>query len=245
MEASLKIAICEDSADDAKLLEEVIAQTTKTTRCSVYASGEEFLSGFQRGDFDLIYLDIYMGRLTGMETAERIRQLDDAVVLAFTTTSRDHAFEANAYRSIMYIEKPVTRKDILHTLEVAHAMQLKRRSESLKVYVKDAGETTILLDDIMYVDVRDQQCIIHLPQHAEILISTAVNIDDMERQLTQARFYRTHRSYIVNFDHVDASNGTDFVMRDGSIVYITQREYRRIIKAFEGYLFDKARAAGL
>ena len=62
---------------------------------SIECCGEAFLRTFQPGLYHLVYLDIYMDKMTGMETAAAIRAQDDGVMLAFTTTSHDHAFEAN------------------------------------------------------------------------------------------------------------------------------------------------------
>ncbi|MDR0943586.1 MAG: response regulator [Ruminococcus sp.] len=133
VEQKLRIAICEDMKKDRDRLLTLVRETGASAKCDIFPSGEALLERFRKGMYHLIYLDIYMIDISGMETARRIRERDESVLLAFTTTSRDHAFEANKYRSLLYIEKPVTADMIAHTITLAEALKSKRESEILTI----------------------------------------------------------------------------------------------------------------
>lgn len=240
----LRIAICEDLAQDRELLLQRIRESGIPAKCEAYESGEAFLARFKPGLHHLVYLDIYMDKLTGMQTAAAIREQDEGVMLAFTTTSRDHSFEASKYRSLLYIEKPVTPEMISHTLTLAASLRETQRNRVLTIPV-DKKWLDVRHDDIVYAEVMNQRCVLHLRNGRGIDVSTNRNIDDLENALPKPRFLRTHRAYIVNLDMVKRFNGTDFIMKDGGIAYITQKERRRVVALYDEWLFAQAREDGL
>ncbi len=239
----LRIAICEDLEADRQLLLARIRDSGVLAKCDTFPSGEAFLRTFQPGLYHLVYLDIYMAEMTGMETAAAIRAQDDGVMLAFATTSREHSFEANKYRSLLYIEKPVTQEMVNHTLALAAAL---RESQKDKVLTIPAGKKRLDIrhDDIVYAEVLGQRCILHLRDGGSVDISTNMNIDELEALLPKPRFCRTHRAYIVNFDRVRRSNGADFVMQNGGTAYITQKDYRRVMDAYDSWLLAQVTEDG-
>jgi DNA-binding LytR/AlgR family response regulator len=236
MEQKLRIAICEDMKKDRDRLLMLIRETGTPAKCDIFPSGEALLDHFRKGMYHLIYLDIYMNEINGMETARYIRERDEDVMLAFTTTSRDHAFEANKYRSLLYIEKPVTLDMIRHTITLAEALKSKRKSEILTIS-SESNLVDIPHHEIFYIEVIDQRCVIHICDGKLVSASTTLNINDLDTMLPKPRFCRCHRSFIVNLDKVKRINGKDFEMKDGSVAYITQRDRRRIMNLYDEWLF--------
>lgn len=123
MSGPLRIAICEDMQHDAELLSQYIMKTGVAAKTTVFTSGETFMKKYRKGLYHLIYLDICMAGMTGMDVAANLRECGDVVPLAFITTIEDYAFEANKYRSILFVKKPVTTDDVAHTLNVAEALR--------------------------------------------------------------------------------------------------------------------------
>jgi DNA-binding LytR/AlgR family response regulator len=239
----LRIALCEDLASDRDLLLARVRESGIPAKCEAFTSGEALLEKYKPGLYHLIYLDIYMKKLTGMQTAAAIRAQDENVMLTFTTTSRDHAFEANKYRSLLYIEKPVTQPMIDHTLTLAAALRDKRKNEALTIPI-ETGRVDVNYDDLTYVEVFDHRCVLHLRDGRQIVASTSTSIDQLECALPKPRFCRTHRSYIVNFDMVKRSNGKDFEMKNGGIAYVTQKDRRRILGLYDEWLFGRVMEDG-
>ncbi len=91
----MRVAICEDIAGDAHRLSALVRESGFETEIDIFESGEDFLRTFRRGQYHMIFLDIYMDGVTGMETAAAIRKQDADAPVAFVTTSREHALEAN------------------------------------------------------------------------------------------------------------------------------------------------------
>ena len=127
----LRIAITDDlNSEREKLSSAIIAPFEKVGlnvgNIDEYTSGEELLRQFSAGRYDLIFLDIYMGGMSGVETAKRIRAIDKNVMLVFVTTSNEFASESYALRANFYLLKPI-RSDSLRQLAETLAQQMQNR----------------------------------------------------------------------------------------------------------------------
>lgn len=236
MEAPLKIAICEDSADDAAALRACIHQSGYPAHIECFISGDEFLMSFEKGRYHLILLDIFMSGLSGVETAAAIRERDARVVVIFTTSSVDFTLESYRLNALKYLEKPVQPKDVKDALELAWSLREKR--EVCTVFVKQ-NRMEVPLDDICYVEVVDHTCIIHMEDKT---VETDMRIVDFASLLPSYRFLRCHRGYIVNLDYV-AGIDRDFTMKNGEKVYVRGKDLKKMSDEFKRHLIKKTREA--
>lgn len=238
MQEPLSIALCEDSPEDAAAMRAYIDQSGYPALTECFASGEAFLKGFEKGRYHLIFLDIFMGGISGVATAEAIRAKDSRVALVFTTASRDFTLESYRLNALLYLEKPARVEGVLYALELAWA--LRERREVCTVYAK-RKRMEIALCSIHYIEVIDHTCIIHLEDGT---VETDMRMDDFARILPPGRFLRCHRCYIVNLDHV-AGVERDFIMKNGEIVYIRGKDIKKMGDAYKRYLVNKAREDGV
>ena len=87
-----------------------VEQAPIATVCAQFASSEELLEAFRPGGFDLLLMDIYMDGMTGVEAVRKIREMDETIPIAFTTTSTEHTLESYRLSVLKYLEKPVRQK---------------------------------------------------------------------------------------------------------------------------------------
>ncbi|HBF5972103.1 TPA: response regulator, partial [Clostridioides difficile] len=106
----IKIAICEDEKEQQELLKRYINQIfdalSVKCRLEVFNSGEELLEGYSK-DTDVLLLDIQMGQINGIDTARKVRVLDDKVEIIFITALIEYALEGYEVRAYRYLIKPV------------------------------------------------------------------------------------------------------------------------------------------
>ena len=107
----MRISIVDDRLEDRNALQRELDSALREKGYSVetidlYSSGEEFLSGFKKGKYDLIFFDIYMEGINGIEAAAEVRKEDKSVRLIFVTTSNDFAAESYSLRADYYLLKP-------------------------------------------------------------------------------------------------------------------------------------------
>lgn len=237
----LRIAICEDRAEDTALLREQVKKAQGDCRIAEFSTGEDFLVRFQPGAYHMVFLDVYLGGVTGMEVAAAIRERDGEVPIAFTTTSPDHALEASHYRSLLYIQKPVQPDDVSHCLELAAALRERRQREALTVSTSGNGPREIPYADIVCIEVRDHRCLIRTAGGEEVKTVTSVTIDTLESKLPKPQFLRCHRCFIVNLLCVENFDGADFIMRGGHRAYVRIRDERKMKRIYDEYIFARTR----
>ncbi len=210
----LQIAVCEDNLADTALLCGLIEKSGIPLACARFESGEEFLSAFHAGMYDLIFMDIYMKGLQGIETAEAIREKDENVIIAFTTSSPDHTRESYRLNALKYIDKPVREKDVKEALELA---LMKRRNRPSITLASAGGEAMeIYLDTVIYFEHKNHVVELHTTGRV-IQTSQAARLDELEKRLPSPPFTRCHRSYLINLDYVREADREEncFFMKNG------------------------------
>ncbi|MBQ9000588.1 MAG: response regulator transcription factor [Eggerthellaceae bacterium] len=192
---TLAIAICEDTDADRDRIEAAIASSGVGCACDFFGSGEAFLERFVSGKYDLVFLDVFMGGMTGVEVAKMVRAVDPEVMMAFATTSGDFAMEGYRARVERYLLKPFQDEDVHEVISSAVQRAGLKKERSLEI----AGET-IPHSRIRFVEQSNHVTIIHLMGGSER--RRRGRLDDVEAELPCPPFYRCHKSYLVNLDHV-------------------------------------------
>lgn len=234
----LNIAICEDNLDEQKHLLHIISNSKFMTKVTVFNCGKSLLSEFQAGKFDMIFMDIYMNGITGIETVTAIREIDENVSIAFTTTSTDHTLESYRLDAIKYIEKPVKEKSILKLLELV----LLKKENTPELVLKIKGQTSCIpFERILYIEQKSHT--LHLFLTGDELFKANEKIDSIIKQFEGQSFLRCHKSYLVNFFYVKNLDKElmVFAMKNGKNVHIRRESMSKARKAFEAYLFKMAR----
>ena len=215
---ALRIAVCEDLDKDALHLISLIEESGVEAEVTRFKSGGTFLAEQPAGKFDLVFMDIYMGNILGTETAKALREIDDRCGIVFTTTSEDFRSDAFDVGASQYLVKPVDAEKIL---KVLNRRLPKRRINVLTLNVKGTP-VDVPFDDIVYVEVKNHNCIIHLMDD-NIDTGTTMTIENIQRLLPATRFLRCHKSFIVNLSYV-VSVDRDFTMKNGDTVYIRRSD---------------------
>lgn len=235
--AVLRVAICEDDGADLASILEAIDNSGYPTETASFSSGSKMLETYQEGQYHIIFLDIYMPGMNGVDTAQAIRAVDDQVVIVFVTTSMDHTREGYRFGVLKYIEKPFHPRDVKAALELA--WRINKSREMCTISTKH-GKQEAVFGDILYVEASNHMCNLHF---ANKRVQTNISIDGMALLLPPPYFVRCHRSFIVNLAHVKAVD-RDFVMINDDRVYIRGKDVRKMTDLFARYLADESRRVG-
>lgn len=150
----MKIAIVDDMPEDSDklvaLMERYLREQTLVARVATYQSGEAFLADEKAREYSVVFLDIYMGGLTGMEVASRLRELGATCPVIFLTTSQTHAVESYRVRALDYLIKPITYEMLKGTMDMLLCRQGKE--EPYLVVKEGRSLRRVPLAGIDYVD---------------------------------------------------------------------------------------------
>ena len=185
------------------------------------SDGAQMLAMWKPGRWDLIFLDIYMPQLNGIEAAQRLRRMDNECEIVFATTSREHGVEGYELRAMDYITKPISQQDVDEAMDWFFRQRAEKRSELL-VRTLD-GEKTIRAKDICYIETSAHTCLIHTPGDC---VSIRRSLDELAADLNTA-FFRCHKSFLVNFVHVVRIDKNAFLLDSGDTVPISAANLSR------------------
>ncbi|GAB5557532.1 MAG: LytTR family DNA-binding domain-containing protein [Schleiferiaceae bacterium] len=215
---NLKCIIVEDEIIAQKNLENHCKKHESVELLEVFSNGLDAIEFLKSNEVDLIFLDIEMPELTGLEFLEKSPILPQVI---FTTAKKEYAFEAYQHDVTHFLKKPISYS----SFEVAITKALKNATptkaaettvtapESInEVFIKVSGKFVRLsFDEILYIENVGDYVKIVTPGKSHVIHGT---IKAMAAKLPENLFYRVHRSYIVNLTHiVDIEEGT-LVIRD-------------------------------
>ena len=235
---TLNIAICEDNRLELTYLLDLIKESEIPTTCTTFNSGEELLKNYEVGLYDLIYMDIYMNGMTGIDTIKAIRKIDSDILVAFTTTSLDFTLESYRLDAIKYIEKPASKKAVTDLLELT---LLKVKNKPCFTIKQDGMPLAIPFCRIVYLEQQGHNLIIHV--NGNLIFQTSDKIDKIEQLFSPYDFIRCHKSYLVNLNFIKSLNKdlSVFEMKEGGNVHIRRESMSNAKNSFEEHLFKKTR----
>lgn len=203
-----------------------------------FTSGEEFMDGFKADLYDLIITDIFMDKLTGIETARKIREKDKNVKLVFCTSSNEFACESYEVNACYYLRKPYSDESFSAMLD---RLDLEEMELSRSARLPDGQ--LIVLRNVIYADFASH-CVTFHNKLGENIVSR-VSFADVEPLLcANSYFCSPSKGVIVNFYEVVAQNDNVFVMSDDTRIPISRRKAKEVTEAYAEFRFELLRSGG-
>lgn len=229
-----KIAVCDDEGQQIQYLAAMVkdwaAEGGRMVSIRPFASAEEFLFQYEdEKDYDILLLDIEMGKTSGVELARRIRQENDAVQIVFITGYPDFIAEGYEVGALHYLLKPVSGEKLSQVLDKA-AENLRKKGHA--IFLRSAKEVQrIPVDSIVYVEVLSHKLVVHTI-HKEY--ETKLSIAGMEEMLGEG-FVRCHRSYLAGISFIDRITKDTVVFDNGKSIPLARSAYGKVNRAFIDY----------
>ncbi|PWA08387.1 DNA-binding response regulator [Pueribacillus theae] len=248
---SIHVIIAEDEEMARKELTYLLEMEEDVILCPSAETGEQLVELYTEHEPDVIFLDVQMPGMTGVEAARRITDLAyiQPPLFIFTTAYDEYAVDAFEIEAIDYLLKPYDEERFLKAmkrvrkrlkqLEDNHVSEQSKRPVSSKLLIDD-GERTIVLppESIYYAAPFNRMLEIYTEN---TVIKSRMSLQELEQKLKGLPFFRTHRSYLVNLDHVQEItpwfNGTcNVTLKDKNKTKLpVSRAARKVLfKLFEG-----------
>ena len=220
--------------DDEKAIREhicvLIEEQKPGSSIEAYATGEELLASGKR--FDIVFLDIQMDGMNGIEAARSLRERQEETVLIFITGIKEYVFDALDLYAFHYLLKPVDEGKFAEVLERAER-EAKKKKERKCLFIRTRN-LTLDQSDILYIESRAKKLEIHTAE-ADKAIEIYAAMDELEGQLGE-EFYRCHRAYIVNMAHITEYDNESITLTNGDRVYLTKKKYGEFVKTYMWFL---------
>lgn len=231
----LRIAIVEDEPAADQLLSDFLARYGQENpgfafELAHFSNGTMFIDRY-KADFDLIFMDIQMPYMNGMEAAQKLRRNDADVLLVFVTSFAQFAINGYSVNAFDYLVKPLTYSAFsLRMARISEKLHLKDRDQYLLVNDK-RGPIKIDVLDILYLEIYDHDVTLHTKEGDYQEYST---LRQVEKELPKNYFVRCNSCYIVNLLHVSALHSFTLVVA-GKELTVSHPRRKELMERLKGF----------
>ena len=231
----IRVAICEDEKETQCLIEDyvdnILKNINKEYKILKYSSGEELLQGNLK-DIDILLLDIQMGQINGMDTARKIREVDNKMEIIFITSLIDYVQEGYEVRAYRYLLKPIESGELKkHVLACIKEIEMNKNNY---IVIKNNPNTyKIYSNEIKYIEVQKKQMSIYTINKS---FDVRYSLGKIEKDLTLDKYVRCHKSFLVNLSYVENIKPNIAVLESGEEVPISRYRYKDVKEQFLKFL---------
>lgn len=241
--------------DDEQVIREQICSFIKKENpeycIEAYSTGKALLDSGHF--FDIIFLDIQMEGINGIETARKLREktttpfsagpasdkagtaspaCGSETVLIFITGLREYVFDAFDVSAFHYLLKPIEETKFTEVFQRAVTEAKKRKQQHRQqLFLKSKGQL-LNQSDILYLESRGKKVALHTLKET---IEIYAVLGELEQQLSDS-FYRCHRGYLVNMAFITEFDLDSITLNNGEKIYLTRKKHKEFAKIYMWYL---------
>lgn len=241
---NLTIAVVDDLQTELDSLSMILHdygalnQRELTLHC--FHSAEELLAGYQPFAYAVIFMDIYMEGMTGMQAAERIRAIDSDTLIIFLTTSGEHMPDAFRHHAYDYIRKPADRERLFVVMDDILKLHTSFLDAPALTFSSKRQDYSIPYSDIVFV--RTAANYLEIMDRSGKTYKTRMTFSAIKESLGgDNHFLQLLRGILVNMDYIEKfSDGICYLAGDRSLP-INVRNAKKIEQIWQNYVFSRIR----
>lgn len=231
----MRILICDD---DELIIEQlkkylILFFETNHTKCPEllsFTSGESLLA--DKGEKDMVFLDIEMPGMNGIYVGNELKKANKNVLIFVVTSYSEYLDEAMRFHVFRYLSKPLDKQRLFRNMKDALA-HLNTMTTKIPVETRD-GVHTFSASQIIAIEAQGRKVIVHT------VLQDFISVENMNywiEHLPKNCFFQTHRSFIVNLEHVVNFDRTVVHLANQQVeAYLTRRKYTAFKNAYLLYL---------
>lgn len=203
----IQVAIVDDEPQAAQELEKCLHLYEEESKlqfeATLFPSGDAFLQNYQAGAFQIVFMDIEMPGMDGMETSRRLRALDKDITLVFVTNLAQYAIQGYEVGALDFILKPINYFSF--KLKISKAVAAAKSHLNTTFTVRnEKGLWYIKASELCYLEVMKHDLIYHTTTGS---VETVGSLKQEEKRLTDLGFFRCNYCYLVNLRYVSGVSG--------------------------------------
>ncbi|MEE0452175.1 LytR/AlgR family response regulator transcription factor [Peptacetobacter sp.] len=222
----INIVICEDEVIQLnnlfKNIQKILYELNLNFKIYTFNSAKELLENYPK-NVSIIYLDIKMKEINGVDAARKIREFDKKVEIIFITAIDDYLKEGYEVRAYRYLIKPVSYSELLKHTKIC-IEEIEKNSEV--IIIRDSGNISIInKNDILYIEVLRKYTTVYTLDNS---YTFKIPLKILEESLKEKIFFKCHKSYIINIKkiiNIDEKEGV-CILEDDSKVPISKRKHK-------------------
>lgn len=225
----MRVAICDDDNNHINTIENYLDNLKDiypNLEWDAFNSGNEILKYINNNNlFDIIFLDLEMGDLNGIETARRIREVDERVIIIFVTCYKEYVYESFEVNPFRFLVKPISFDEFSKIFGLAYQKIVKKSNQ---FSFKNKGYTVRLYyDDIYYFESCRRKVYIYTKDSQYCFYA---RLKEILQELTDCDFIMVHKSFLINMNHIKEISYTNIKLQNNVLIPISESR-RKLVYA--------------
>lgn len=235
----LKVAICDDQAVILNHYAEFIIKSAQKHHLEVqvfqFLSGEALLFQFDEDPYyaDIIYLDIFMNHMSGMETARELRAMNCKAQIIFLTSSADYVYEAFDVNAVQYLLKDKVTEQRFEEIFLRAVAQMKQQEEELFAFEFQGVKKTVPLHQISHLEIWKRVVTVYWNDQKDEFYSS---MKELEQKLASYHFVRVHRSFLVHLPFIQELQSSRIMLKNGKEIPVGVTYSHHLKKQFSEFI---------
>ncbi|MFA6808368.1 MAG: LytTR family DNA-binding domain-containing protein [Eubacteriales bacterium] len=238
----IKIALCDDNNIELLQIKQIVEEFKSSyiskyiIKCHTFLNGIDLLSAMENGiSYDIIILDIVMPLITGIDVATEIRKKNNISKIIFLTSSREFAIDSYKVDAFHYLLKPIKDEALMLILEKACADIVYIKEKGIIVKTKTCL-VKVFLHNLEFTEISGRKLCFHLSNGK--VLETLGTMNHIEKDLlSNKQFFKPHRSFIINMDHVHCITDKNIITPSNKLVPISRENYKIFKQTYFDYSF--------
>lgn len=228
------IIICDDESKQAEqtkqILQEYFNSIGKSIRLQTYLSGEELLHDIKCGRVkaNLIFMDIELEEMNGIDVAEQINQLIPACYIVYLTSHLEYAVEVYNSEHLYYILKEELEKRLPKLCEKLERI-VAQEERNVSISMKNSGTMVVPADDIIYAERQGRITEIYLMNQ---VVETTHKLSELEQNWGEDQYIQCHNSYLINMRRIVVYKRDVVEMKNGFTIPISRKFQKKVKEKF-------------
>ena len=227
----INIAVCDDEQNFLDTIQKELFQLANALNITIetylYTDGNKVVDLIynNKEDFDILFLDIDMPDISGLEVAKKIRKSESDIILIFISSHEQYVFDSIEYNPFRYIRKNMIEKELPIALRAAY-LRIKETVDEYIVAKTEDSEVKIKYSDIMYFETLARKVEIHLSNGK--VFAVRKTIKELYEELKDSNFIRIHSGAIVNAKYIDEFSNYDITLDNGEVLIVSRRQLKEV-----------------
>jgi len=230
----INIAICDDEVPILEFVEREIDHFYVSRNIAVnvmkFTNGSTFLDACRNTNFHLVFLDIEMPHMSGIDVVAKLRSVYDDMEIIFLTSYENYVFESFRYRPLRFIRKSKIDSELEEALEAFQ--KIMDNSKNYYSFLTTDGVVIWRVDDIQYMEAFQHYIYIH---RKDKNIKVRGSLDKYEKEFGTWGFIRIHKSYLVSYQHIYSINTNEVILTDQKKLPLSRRRNEEVKEKFIEY----------
>lgn len=237
---NFNIVICDDEVIQVDIVEKLILETVQQINKEVniikFFAGEDLVNFYEsNNEIHIIFLDMEMNGINGIECAKRIRKKHKKVVIIFITGYKQYVFDVFEVNTFRYLLKPIKKDQFKKALmeaikSVEHTKKInKKKQKEFLVINKNKERIIIAYNSIIYFEKYKNKVLLICDNKKIEFYGT---FNELNVSLDTNNFIRIHQGYIVNINKIEVVTSKEVFMKNGQKLPVSRRNAKEVKESF-------------